>query len=357
MRPTPTLADVAAEAQVHVGTASRALNAATRDMVKPETAHRVREAAYRLGYSPNVIASGFRAQRTASIGVVLPDLTNPLFPPIVRGIEDVLTARGYVTLLGNTDNDEQRELKLIESLRARRVDGFIIATAKRIHPILEDIANAGTPIVLINRTTDREDISSVLSDDSAGIQTAVDHLVQLGHRRIVHLAGPDNLSTGRNRARAFEEAMRRHKLKVGEADSVTCDGYSMAAGNAAAKHIFKARPEATAIVAANDLIALGALQVLREMQLSCPGDVSIVGYNDMPFVDQLTPPLTTIRVPQYAAGVQAAEVLLDRLANSHAITKSLLLPIELVIRGTTAACNSRGPFKSLESNRPSTLVQ
>jgi hypothetical protein len=178
---TPTLGDVAAEAQVHIGTASRALNESTRDMVKPETARRVHEAASRLGYSPNVLAGSLRSQKTASIGVVLPDLTNPFLPPIVRGIEDVLTKRGYVALIGNTDNDAALEQKLVESLRARRVDGFIIATSRRNHPILDKIAKSGTPIVLINRTADRDDISAVISNDALGIRAAVSHLVELGH--------------------------------------------------------------------------------------------------------------------------------------------------------------------------------
>jgi len=340
-RRTPTLADVAAEAQVHIGTASRALNDATRDMVKVETARRVRDAAFRLGYSPNVIASSFRSQKTSSIGVMLPDLTNPFLPPILRGIEDVLTKHGYVSLIGNTDNDAAMELKLVETLRARRVDGFIIATTKRTHPIIENIADSGTPIVLINRTTDRNDISAVINDNAAGIRDAVNHLVQLGHSRIVHIAGPTFLSTGRDRAKAFKEAMHDHKLPVSEVDIVSCQHYGIAEGCAATKQIFATRSDVTAIVAANDRIALGALQGLRDLQLSCPDDVSVVGFNDMPFVDLITPPLTTVRVNQYAVGTQAAEVLLDRIANSNAITKTVVLPVKLIIRGTTSPCRSR----------------
>ena len=341
VRSTPTLADVAAEAQVHIGTASRALNDATRDMVKVETARRVREAAVRLGYSPNVLAGSLRSQKTSSIGVVLPDLTNPFLPPIVRGIEDELTKRGYVALLGNTDNDDVIERKLFETLRARRVDGFIIATSKRTHPIIESIADSGTPIVLINRTTDRDDISSVINDDDAGIRAAVTHLVQIGHTHIVHIAGANYLSTGRDRAKAFKDAMRDHKLPVSKADIFPCDHYGIAEGYAATKQIFATRSDVTAIVAANDRIALGVLQALHDLQLSCPEDVSVVGFNDMPFVDLMTPPLTTVRVNQYAIGVQAAEVLLDRLANSEAITKTVVLPVKLIIRGSTGPCRSR----------------
>lgn len=340
-RNTPTLADVAAEAKVHIGTASRALNESTRDMVKAETARRVQEAATRLGYSPNVLAGSLRSQKTASIGVVLPDLTNPFLPPIVRGIEDVLTSRGYVALLGNTDNDSVLEAKLVESLRARRVDGFIIATSKRVHPILEKISKSGTPIVLINRTADRDGISAVISDDAAGIRAAVSHLVELGHTRIVHVAGPADLSTGRDRAKAFKDAMQENQIRTNNTDIFLCEQYSIAEGYAATKQIFATRKGVTALVAANDRIALGVLQALRELNLSCPEEVSVVGFNDMPFVDLVTPPLTTVRVNQYALGAQSAQLLLDRLADSTSVTKTIVLPVSLIVRNSTGPCNPR----------------
>ncbi len=341
VRHTPTLSDVAAEAQVHIGTASRALNESTRDMVKPETARRVQEAAARLGYSPNVLAGSLRSQKTASIGVVLPDLTNPFLPPIVRGIEDVLTKRGYVALIGNTDNDAGLERKLVESLRARRVDGFIIATSKRNHPILNIIAKPGTPIVLINRTADRDDISSVISNDAAGIRAAVGHLVELGHKHIVHIAGPADLSTGRDRAKAFKEAMQENKLPTNKTDIFLCEQYSIAEGYAATKQIFATRNNVTALVAANDRIALGVLQALRDLKLSCPNDVSVVGFNDMPFVDLVTPALTTVRVNQYGIGAQAAQLMLDQLGDSSTVTKTIVLPVKLIVRSSTAPCKPR----------------
>lgn len=341
VRNVPTLADVAAEAHVHIGTASRALNDATRDMVKVETARRIREAAARLGYSPNVLAGSLRSQKTASIGVILPDLTNPFLPPIVRGIEDVLTKRGYVALIGNTDNDEKTERKLVETLRARRVDGFIIATSKLSHPIIDSVADSGTPIVLINRTTIREDISSVISNNAGGIRAAVDHLVELGHRHIVHIAGPSNLSTGRDRAKAFEESMRINKIPINKTHIFLCEQFSIAEGYAATKQIMATRRDVTALVAANDRIALGALQALRDLKLSCPDDVSVVGFNDMPFADLVTPALTTVRVNQYALGATAAELLLDRLTESSTVTKTIVLPVNLIIRSSTGPRKSR----------------
>ncbi|MGH8889492.1 MAG: LacI family DNA-binding transcriptional regulator, partial [Acidothermaceae bacterium] len=234
MPTAPTLEDVAKAAGVHKATASRALNPATESRVSEQTVRRVRAVAQRLGYTPNALAQGLRTARTSTVGVVLPDLTNPLFPPIVRGIEDVLVTRGYVALLANTDNDERREITHIDALRARRVDGFIVATARRDHPLLESMALEGVAIVLVNRTTDRHDISAVLGHEAAGIAAAVDHVVALGHTSIAHLAGPHQLSTGTTRAEAFRAAMRAHGLRTRKSAIVECEAYSVSAGFAAA---------------------------------------------------------------------------------------------------------------------------
>jgi LacI family transcriptional regulator len=337
----PTLEDVAKAAGVHKATASRALNPATDSRVSEQTVRRVRAVAQRLGYTPNALAQGLRTARTSTIGVVLPDLTNPLFPPIVRGIEDVLAARGYVALLANTDNDDEREITHIDALRARRVDGFIVATARRDHPLLEAMALEGVAIVLVNRTTDRHDISAVLGNEAAGIAAAVDHLVELGHTSIAHLAGPHQLSTGTTRADAFRAAMRAHGLRTRRADVVECDGYTVAAGLVGTRELVATNRSFTAIVAANDMIAVGALQAMHADGLRCPDDVSIVGFNDMPFVDQLSPPLTTVRLPQYEVGVQAAQLLLDRLANPGSSAKTVILPVALVARGSTGPHRAR----------------
>src|SRR5829696_9400292 len=152
--PRVTLKDVARLAGVHAGTASRALNEDTRSLVSEETARRVLAAGEELGYRPNPIARGLKTSRSYTIGVVIPDLLNPLFPPIARGIEERLEPAGYTSLLANTDNDAERERLSFEALRARQVDGFIAASARREHPLFHDLAANGLPLVLVNRTTD-----------------------------------------------------------------------------------------------------------------------------------------------------------------------------------------------------------
>ena len=332
----PTLRDVADAAGVHPATASRALNPETRRLVNAETARRVLRAAASLNYEPNPIARSLKTAKSRTIGLVLPDLTNPLFPPIVRGIEDVLGPAGYSALIVNTDNDGAREQALVASLRSRQVEGLIIATARLEHPLLGLLHEQGIRMVLVNRRAEQLDVPCVTPDDAAGIGLAVGHLAGLGHRRIVHLAGPQTTSTGLVRARAFRAAVRDHGLDDDPALVVSCDYWTEEQGARGLRQVIDSGAEFTAVVAGNDLIALGCYDVFRERGLRCPDDLSVVGFNDMPFLDKLQPPLTTIAVPHHQIGVEAARMLLESLSEPDRPARSVLLPVSLVDRESTA---------------------
>ncbi|HSF26942.1 MAG TPA: LacI family DNA-binding transcriptional regulator [Actinomycetes bacterium] len=332
-----TLKDVARLAGVHAGTASKALNPLTRKGVSSRTVQAVLEAASQLGYRPDPIARSLRTNRSNVVGIILPDLTNPMFPPAVRGIEDALREAGYTALVANTDQDLVREEEIYRAMRGRRVDGFIIATARREHPLLREAADEGVAIVQLNRVTDDGRIPGVLVDDTAGVSRAVDHLVSLGHRHLAHLAGPADLSTAESRMQAFLGACHRHGKAVARPVIDNCESYSVDAGAAATEALLAKHPECTAIVAGNDLIALGSYRALAKAGLSIPGDISVVGFNDMPFVDMLQPPMTTVHVPHYHLGVEAARLLLERLRDERTPAKRLLLPSDLVVRGSTGA--------------------
>jgi LacI family transcriptional regulator len=333
---TPTLRDVAQVAGVHAGTASRALNPKTRPLVNAETARRVLKAAESLGYQPNPIARSLKTARSRTIGVVLPDLTNPLFPPIVRGIEDVLRAAGYSALIVNTDNDEARERELVESLRFRQVEGLIVATARSEHPLLEELHEQGVRMVFVNRRVVGLDSPCITPDDTAGITLAVEHLADLGHRRILHLAGPQSTSTGIARARAFESAVRDTGLAQDPDLIVPCGYWSEDDGAAGLRTALDAGTKFTGIIAGNDLIALGCYDVFAERHVSCPDDISVVGFNDMPFLDKLHPPLTSVRIPHHQIGSEAARMLLESIEEPDRPARSVLLPLSLVVRGSTA---------------------
>ncbi len=331
-----TLKEVAQRAGVHPATASRALNAATRNLVNAETAERVDQAARQLGYTPNPIARSLKTSRSASIGLLLPDITNPLFPPIVRGIEDVLRAVGYNAWIVNTDNDPDREVAAIESFRSRSVEGFVVATARLQHPLLRELADTGTPLVLVNRRVASPAIPSVTPDESAGVAMAMRHLYDLGHREIVHLAGPQDLSTGMIRRQAFRQALEDLALPSGPERVVGCAAWSEAAGADAMEQVLRSGVPFTAVLAGNDLIALGCYDVLRAHHLPCPDTVSVVGFNDTPLMHRVDPPLTSVRVPHYEIGAEAARLLLEVLQDADRHPRSLLLPLTLSVRGSTA---------------------
>lgn len=340
-----TLAEVAKEAGVHPSTASRALNTHTRAKVSAATAAQVVAAAHRLGYQPNSLARALRTSRTFTVGMLVPDITNPLFPPIVRGIEDRLRAGGLTLVLANTDNLDDKERSLYEAMVARRVDGLILATARRDYPLLAEVTATGLPCVLVNRTADGSTVPAVLGDDHAGIGQAVRHLVDLGHRRIAHVGGTQTVSTGVVRYDSFLSWMRQCGLEPDPDLVVIAEWFQEERGAEAFRELFDRGVDFTAVVCGNDLIALGGYDVLRERGLTCPDDVSIVGYNDIPFNDKFSPALTSVRIPQYHIGHRVADLLLEIMQNSDFRLADLHMKPELMVRGSTAPPRRGGPTR------------
>jgi LacI family transcriptional regulator len=337
MRTSVTIRDVARRADVHPGTVSRALNEQTRALVNPDTAERVLRAAEELGYRPNPIARGLKTNRSFTVGVLIPDLTNPLFPPIMRGIEDRLGEAGYTLLTVNTDNDPELERHHLQALRDRQVDGFIAATARLHADLLAEVAAAGTPVVLVNRSLEDGSLPAVTVNDRHGSKLAVDHVAALGHKRIGYVAGPQNVSTGHQRYLGFIEAMHDAGLEASPERTSFSDAFSEPEGSRACEELLGREPNVTAVVAANDRLALGCYDTLEAHGLTCPDDVSVVGFNDMPFVGRLRPPLTTVRVPQREIGTVAADVLLEHLTDGTVAAREILLEPTLIIRGSTIA--------------------
>jgi LacI family transcriptional regulator len=332
-----TLRDVAAAARVHPATASRALNPETRLLVSEDTARRVTAAAAKLGYRPNPVARSLRTRRSHTVGVLIPDLNNPLFPPIVRGLEDKLAAAGYVALIGNTDADASRERLIFEQMRARHVDGFVLATVTLHDRLLAEAAAADVPVVLMNRLSQDYSFPSVSVDNEQGARMAVTHLARLGHTRIAHIAGPQEASTGVSRLRGFRDGMASHQLEVSEDLIIYASRYTVEEGTRCARELLARDSGFTAVAAANDMLAVGCYAALDEAALQCPDDMSVIGFNDMPFIDRLRPPLTTVRFPHYQLGTEAAQLLLERIGERESPVKIMYLAPELVVRGSTAA--------------------
>jgi LacI family transcriptional regulator len=329
-----TLQQVADAAGVHRSTASRALNPQTAELISPDVVARIAEAAARLGYRRDLLAASLRNNRTRSIGVLVPDLANPIFAPILAGAEAALAAEGYAVLVANAGGSDASALDLVEGLAARRIEGLILATAHERDTVLARCIELGLPTVLVNRADPEGRLSAVTPDDHEGMRLAVEHLVGLGHRRIGHLAGPQNVSTGVLRAEGFRSAMA--KAGLAPRPVVPAAAYTREAGQEAAEELLAHDGGVTAIAAANDLLALGAMRAFSVRGLGCPGDISLTGHNDMPLVDMVQPPLTTIRISHDRIGREAARLLLERIARPDTPPAHICTSPELIVRASTA---------------------
>lgn len=333
-----TLKDVAQAVGVHVSTVSRALNPETRHLITPQIVDRIAEASRQLGYHPNTAAYSLRTNRTRTVGVVVPDITNSIFPPIIRGVEDALTPRGYATLVVNTDGQPEREAAILDTLFARGVDGLVVASVEREDGAIRTLAARGTAIVTVNRRTDDPSIASIINDETEGVRHMLNHLVALGHRNIATIAGNQNLSTGQRRYEAFLRHAVEMGLEVGPSRVGFATTFNEADGERCMEELMARGGDFTAVLCANDRLAIGAIMALRRRGLSCPGDISVTGFNDMAMVDRIDPPLTTVRIQQYRVGYAAAELLLERMGKRADALRPqhIVMPVELVVRGSTA---------------------
>jgi LacI family transcriptional regulator len=255
--------DVAARAKVHPSTVSRVMNPDTRYMVSDSVAEKIEKIASDMGYARSPLASGLRTGKSFTIGVIIPDLSNPVFPPVVRGIERALAAAGYIAILADSDNSQRSEQAIYESMKSRRIDGLILATAHIDDPVVDACVGEQLPVVLVNRTTDGHDVTEVANNDELGIRLAVSHLTRLGHKKIAFLGGPLDTSTGRDRQRAFES--------MDGADPelcINCDAFTEEAGLKGMIAILDRNKPLTAVVAANDLLAIGCYDAL--LNRACP---------------------------------------------------------------------------------------
>jgi LacI family transcriptional regulator len=333
-----TIVDVAAEAGVHPSTVSRVLTGHTGTTVRQETRERVLTAAERLGYRASVLARSLRLQQTLTLGMLVPDISNPFFSPIIKGAEEAALERGYNLILCNTEDDPAREETYLRLLRQRQVDGLLIASSQMADRTIADLRDEGElPFVLLNRATRSADDFAVVVDNRAAASEAVAHLAALGHRRVGHIAGPQTTTTGLERLDGYLDGVRAHGLSVEPGLVVEAEAFSVDAGCRALVAMLAGGARPTAVFAANDLIAIGIFQRLREVGIVVPRGLSVVGFNDIPLAGLLEPGLTTIRVPQFEMGVAGSHLLIDRLEGRPIDDVRVTLPTELVVRSSTTA--------------------
>ncbi|PEN14231.1 LacI family transcriptional regulator [Longibacter salinarum] len=330
-----TLEDVARQAGVSVSTVSRTIN--RPDMVNADTRTRVEAAIDDLEYRPNRVARRLRRLdgRAHMLGLLIPDIQNPFYSDVVRGVEDVAYARDAAVILCNTDETSDREQFYVDVLKAESADGVILPPIARSDLNL-DIKNIGMPLVFFDRRISDASVDTVVVDNERGARDIVNHLIELGHRRIGLINGPETIATSAERAAGYRRALHDHGIPFD--DELVREGRpTRDAGKALTDELLRLDHAPSALFAANNQLALGVLESVREHDLRVPEDIAVVTFDDAPWAKLLDPPLTTVRQPSYEMGRRAAELLFDRIASPDRAAALIVLQPELVVR---ASCGS-----------------
>ena len=333
---TPTLKELAARAKVHPSTISRVVNQDPGLRIAPATRARIEVLLRETEYRPNGVARGLKLRQTLVLAVVIPDITNPFFGALFRGIEDGAAPRGYQVLLCNTDGSPDRERAHLQSLIARRVDGVILASSFLRDPAVRWLRHQHVPFVLVNRFSDEGTDAFVGSDDMTGARLATQHLIGLGHVRIGHLAGQSTVSTGVLRQRGYEAALIEAGL-IPEPELQVQAGFVEDGGIRGIERLLALTKPPTAVFAVTDMVAVGAYSVARRLGVRLPDDLAIVGYNDIPLASRLIPGLSTVHVPIHEFGSAASRLLIEQIEHGSGAPKRVVYTPQLVVRGSTVA--------------------
>jgi LacI family transcriptional regulator len=335
-----TLKYIAGRLSLSVTTVSRVLNGQARQYrISEKTEAAVRQLAAEVNFSPNRVARGLRLNKTESIGVVIPDVSNPFFAGIVRQI--ALGARGchYSVIVCDSQETEELEIESLDLLRSRGVEGIVLCPVGRSAEHLVRFEEGDLPIVLADRYFPGLRLPYVVSDNFSGARVATDHLIRAGHRRIACLQGLVGTSPNEDRLRGYGEALTAHQISLDES-LIAGEGFGEQNGYIAAKLLLKAAHEFTAILAFSNLISLGAIRALSEEGLRIPGDISLVSFDDQPYSAYLAAPMTTISQSSSEMGQIAVKLLFDRIRRPDRVVRGgILLPTSLVLRGSVRTLN------------------
>ncbi|MEU6766945.1 LacI family DNA-binding transcriptional regulator [Streptomyces sp. NPDC046853] len=322
-----SIKDVAAEAGTSVATVSRVLN--SHPSVSPAARARVIAAIESLGYRPNAVARSLRTDQTRTLGLVISDVLNPYFTALARSVEEAARALGYSVIIGNADERPELQDHHVRTLLDRRIDGLLVSPADGGTPLLLDTARAGTPMVFVDRWIPGADVPVVRADGREAIRDLVAHLHAVGHRRLAIIAGPAATTTGSERVEAFREALASYGIPL--PDSYIGQGDFQADSGRRATERFLSLPEPPHVIfAADNLMALGALDAIRARGLRVPDDIALAAFDDIPWFVHTDPPITAIAQPTGDLGRAAVQALVDRIEGRS--PRSVTLPARLVVR-------------------------
>ncbi len=325
-----TIRDVAERAGVAPITVSRVINRS--GYVSPETRARVEAAVAELQYVPNTLARSLRFKKTHTLALVLTDITNPFWTTVARGVEDAASQAGFNVILCNTDENEKKQAEYLKVLLQKRVDGFLLVPTGDAAGMIVAIQKQGIPVVILDRLVSGVDVDVVRGDSEGGAYQLVRLLIDLGHHRIAVLSGPRGISTAAQRVAGYWRALTDCGIAC-EPELVLWGEYTQASGYEMMQRILALRPRPTAVFAANNFIAVGALRALREAGLWAPGDLSLVSFDDIPSGLVIEPFLTVASQPAYAMGQRGTELLLMRLSGQAATeAQEIVLPAEIIVR-------------------------
>ncbi len=334
MRNRVSIKDIAEQAGVSHSTVSRALQGTGR--MSEETRARILELAEEMGYTPDALAQSLVRGRTRTVGVVVTTIADPFVAGIVAGIEEVAGQAGYTVLLGASHSNPEREIRVVDNLRQRRVDAVIVTASRVGDHYSEHLQRFGAPIVLVNNMVKGEYLYAITCDQTDGAFQATFYLLQLGHRRIAYIGSAARQHSSRMRQLGYETALAQAGLRVDSRLIVAPEGVrDVEVGRAALKMLWPLRP--TAILAYNDLTAIGVMMAAREMGVRIPVDISLVGFDDIDVTEFVTPPLTTVHQPREAMGRAAMQMALDLLQDKAIQNRTLVC--ELVVRDSTTNPN------------------
>jgi len=330
-----TIRDVARAAGVSPATAARALGGYGH--ASPAARTKVSECARVLGYRPNGVARALVSRATTTVGLVVGDIENPFFAAAARGLADVMEAHGYTVLLANADEDAQRERRAVDVLRARQVDGMVVVPAPGASPgHLAELVAAGVPLVLLDRVVAGVDADSVLVRNVAGAQAAVGHLVALGHRRVGVVTDSPDITSSAERIEGYRRALRGAGI-ADDPDLISIGGPTQADGEAAAMRLLDRGDRPTAVFTANNFMTVGTLRAVRRLRLRIPGDVALVGFDDLDWTTLVQPPVTVVSQPVAELGRTAGLCLLRRLNGERGRPRRIRLQARLIVRGSCGA--------------------
>jgi len=329
-----TIKDVAQLAQVSTTTVSHVVN--NTRAVNPATRARVLGAMSTLGYQPNILARSLRKGVTKTIGLIVPDASNPFFAEVARKIEDLGFKQGYSVILCNSDNDPIKQTSYINTLLAKRVDGVIFISSDSAPSDLSRLVDNHIPLVVADRDVSLEFADVVLLDNERAGYEATRHLLELGHRNIACITGPYDLSPSMQRMEGFKRCLSEFGIQF-QPQLIQTGDFSIQSGKVATLRLLSAGPKPTAIFALNDMMAIGAMSAVNQAGLSIPGDMSLIGFDNIELAGMVTPSLTTVAQPIPEIARQATSLLIERLAGTrNGSNQKVILSAELLLRDSTA---------------------